>query len=248
MDNFIKLGESTILITGASSGIGAQLAVQCSQLGAKVIIIGRDENRLNVVFSQLMGSGHTKIVFDLSNLDMIEKFVEQLPMIDGCVFNAGINRLKPIQFLTMSDLNEIFSINTFSPILLLKSLLKSKKIKNNSSIVFTSSIAGYNCSAIGAGLYSSSKSAINGFIKAAALELAPKNIRVNSVNPAIVETNIFNESAVTSENLSDEVLKYPLKRLGRSKDIANSIIFLLSDSSSWITGTNLLIDGGLNLT
>jgi NAD(P)-dependent dehydrogenase (short-subunit alcohol dehydrogenase family) len=247
MRDFIRLENKKILITGASSGIGAQLAIQCSQLGAKVVIIGRDNERLCSIYDKLEGSGHVKFEFDLSQLELIDKLVEQLPEIHGCVFNAGINRLKPIQFIKSSDLNEIFAINTFSPILLLKALLKSKKIKNNSSIVFTSSIAGYNCSAIGAGLYSASKSALNGFVKAAAIELAPKNIRVNSVNPALVETNIFYDSIVTSNKLIDEASKYPLKRLGKPEDIANSIIFLLSDASSWITGTNLLIDGGLNL-
>ena len=124
MQKFISLEKSTILITGASSGIGAQLAIQCSQLGAKVVIVGRDEKRLCNVFDQLEGTGHIKIVFDLSKLDMIDNVVKQFPDIDGCVFNAGINKLKPIQFLTISDLNELFTINTISPSLLLKAQLK----------------------------------------------------------------------------------------------------------------------------
>jgi NAD(P)-dependent dehydrogenase (short-subunit alcohol dehydrogenase family) len=248
MNNPFSLEGKNILITGASSGIGKQIAIECSNMGAFVIITGRNEERLKNTFSKLRGEHNRMFIADLQSqedIDTLAKFIE-CP-IDGLVHGAGINDLVPFQFITKESLENIFTINYFAPVLLSKSLLKEKKIAKKSSIVFISSISGVYCSAVASSMYSSTKGAINGLIKGMALDLAPKMIRVNSVNPGVVETNIFDSTSVTQEQLTEDRKKYPLKRFGKPEDIAYAAIYLLSDASSWVTGTNLVIDGGFTL-
>jgi NAD(P)-dependent dehydrogenase (short-subunit alcohol dehydrogenase family) len=246
MYNPYSLKDKRILITGASSGIGRACAIECSKLGAKVIITGRNKDKLEQTFSLLEGPDHKLMIADLSNMDDIEKLTEELPIVDGLVNNAGIEDPKPVHFIDKEDVDTIFNINAFAPMLLVSLLTKKKKLNKKASIVFTASISGLLCSSIGGSLYSASKSALNGFIKGAALDLANKGIRLNSICPGMVKTNILQE-VVDDEELKNMTKEYPLKRLGEPNDIAYAIIFLLSDASSWITGTNLVIDGGFTL-
>lgn len=245
--NPFSLKNKKILITGASSGIGRATAIECSKLGATVIITARNEIRLNETFSFLQGQGHSSIVADLTNSDDLSTLINSLPILDGCVNNAGISGTIPIPFITKSALMNIFEINTFSPILLTQQIVKQKKIAKGGSIVFTSSIAGVYHPLMGASLYSATKGAINGFFKGAALELASKQIRVNAVTPGMIETKLITEGAITDEQLDQDKLNYPLKRYGKPEDVAYAIIYLLSDVSQWVTGSNLLIDGGVTL-
>jgi len=247
MYNPFTLEDKTIFITGASSGIGKAIAIECSKLGAKVIITGRNEKRLNDTFNQLEGDGHDKVIADLSKLDEIPQLVKDLPVLDGCVNNAGIAKTILTSFISIDSLEEIIQINTIAPILLTQQLLKQKKIKKDSSIVFTSSISGNRIASLGNVLYSTSKGAINGFVKNAALDLAPKKIRVNSVTPGMIQTEIYSEGLISQEQLLEDAKKYPLKRYGKPEEVAYAIIYLLSDASAWVTGTNLLIDGGFTL-
>jgi NAD(P)-dependent dehydrogenase (short-subunit alcohol dehydrogenase family) len=126
-------------------------------------------------------------------------------------------------------------------------LIQEKKLNKKASVVFTSSISGVFCSSVGGSLYSASKGAINGYMKGLALDLANRGIRVNSVNPGVIETNIFSEDTITSEQLAEDVKRYPLKRFGKPEEVAYSVVYLLSDASEWVTGSNLLIDGGYTL-
>jgi len=245
--NPFTLKGERILITGASSGIGQATAIECSKLGAELIITGRNEEHLNGTFDSLEGNGHRKFSTDLADLQNIKKLVDFIPILDGCVINAGISKPLPIQFINIIDLNETLQINTISPILLTQLLVKRKKLKKGSSIVFTSSISGVFYSSMGNNIYSASKGAINGFMKNAALELASKGIRVNSVNPAMVNTGLIRKGSITEEQYQDDMKKYPLQRYGTPTEIAYAIIYLLSDASAWVTGTSLLIDGGLTL-
>ena len=241
------LNEKKILVTGASSGIGKAIAVECSKMGANVVITARNELRLNETFDQLKGNGHELIVADLTAKEGMEKILFKLPHVDGLVNCAGLTKVKPFQFATREDLDEVFNVNFFAPAELSRLALKKKILTKGASIVFISSVSGVYCSAVASSIYSSSKGAINGLVKGMALDLASKGIRVNCVNPGMIDTTIFSGSAITKEDLTEDIKRYPLKRYGKPEEVAYAAIYLLSDASSWVTGTNLLIDGGYTL-
>lgn len=245
--NPYSLENKTILITGASSGIGKATAIACSKMGAKVVITGRNAERLQETFKELEGDGHQQIIVELTNEDDLKRLVEEVPPLDGLVNNAGIGSKTPINFIKQSALQNILDVNTIAPIMLTKMLLKKKKLQKGASMVLTSSISGVCSVDIGNTLYSVSKSAIDGFMKNAAKELAEKGIRVNSVNPGMVDTPINDYSNVSEEQMQTDLLRYPLKRHGKPEEIAYAIIYLLSDAAAWVTGTALKIDGGYSL-
>lgn len=245
--NPFSLEGKKILITGASSGIGRATAIECSKTGASVYITGRNIERLEETLSRMSGKENHAIQADLTKFEDIQRIVSEIPVLDGCVNNAGIAKPLLTQFISNETLNEVFIINTFAPINLVQRIVKLKKIVNGGSFVFTSSISGLLCSAVGASLYSASKAALNGFVKGAALDLAAKGIRLNCVNPGMIETNIFHEGQISVEQLEEDKKKYPLKRYGKPEEVAYAIIYLLSDASKWMTGSNIVIDGGYTL-
>lgn len=246
--NPFSLIGKTILVTGASSGIGQATAIECSKLGANVIITGRNAERLESTLSSMdtsLDQHHSVIVADLTQEDEILQLVDKVITIDGLVNNAGVNRIKPAAFVKIEDLEFIFQSNAFASVVLTRNLLKKKKIAKGGSIVFTSSVSAFY-NAPGRLLYSGSKAALTSFMRSFAVELADKHIRANAVHPGMVETNM------TAMNISADELKrnlgdYPLKRYGRPEEIAWSIIYLLSDASAWMTGSSLTIDGGFML-
>ena len=243
---FVVDGKS-ILVTGAASGIGRATALLCAKMGAMVTITDLNEEQLKATFDSLEGDGHQMVVANLTNNDDLQRLIDALPKLDGVVCNAGIIKTILAQFAEKSDIERILNINTIAPIYLTKLLLENKKIKKEASIVYTSSMGGVYNGAIGNGLYGSSKAALVGFVKSLALEVAPRGIRVNTVHPGITETNIYNNTSITPEQLEQEKAHYPLKRFGKPEEIANAIVFLLSDASKWMTGSQLLIDGGCSL-
>jgi NAD(P)-dependent dehydrogenase (short-subunit alcohol dehydrogenase family) len=249
MYNPYSLENKTILVTGASSGIGRATAIECSKLGATVIVTARNEDRLKETIEALEGKerAHCLIVADLTQEEEIERLVTLMPVLDGCVNNAGIGKILPVQFFSAEELEKIYLINCFAPMLLIKQLLKKKKLKNSSSIVFTSSIAGNLNISPGNGIYGTSKCAVNGFMKYAALELAGKGIRCNAVNPGIINTQLIENKLFSESDRARDIEKYPLKRYGEPAEVAFAIIYLLSDAASWITGTSIVIDGGRTL-
>lgn len=244
--NPYSLDGKTILITGASSGIGQTTAIECSKLGAKCVITGRNVERLQHTMDLLEGSGHIQIIADLSTQEGIDLIAEQSPIVDGLVNNAGTGRRKPVAYYKQEDLEFVFQTNTFAPMLLTKGLLKKKKIAKNGSVVFTSSVAAFS-SDLGNGIYGASKSALMAYMHYCAKELAEKGIRANAVHPGMVETKLIHGGAISEEQLQEDMKKYPLKRYGSSEEIAWAIIYLLSNASAWVTGTSLIIDGGLLL-
>lgn len=247
MSNPFSLHGKLILITGASSGIGKSIAIECAKLGAKLIITGRNSERLNETFNQLEGSGHKQTLADISSDEGIAFLCENLYQLNGVVHVAGIVKPKPFQFLNREELDLIMNTNFYGPVLLTNVLLRKKLIKNNSSLVFISSVSGTMCSFVGGAAYSASKGAIDGVIKGIALDLAPKNIRVNSIRPGMIDTGIFNESAISNNDLIEDRKRYPLGRYGTPEDVAYATIYLLSDASKWVTGSNILLDGGFTL-
>jgi len=247
MYNPFSLEGKTYLITGASSGIGMAVAIECSRMGANVILTGRSQQRLQTTLNQLEDGNNLMIVSDLTKKDGIEILLSNIPILDGIVHCAGLTKYIPFQFATKEQIDCILNINFYAPAEVSRKILKEKKIKKNGSIVFISSISGIFCSSVASSIYSASKGAINGLAKGMALDLAQKGIRVNCVNPGIIETSIFDSGSVTREQLEEEKKRYPLKRFGQPKEVAHAVIYLLSDTSSWVTGTNLLIDGGFTL-
>lgn len=247
MYNPFSLENKTILVTGASSGIGKAIAIECSKMGAQVVITGRNEQRLQETYRQLEGTHPAYIVADLTKKEDIETLAKQIDSLNGLVNCAGLTIPKPFKFLQEEDIQEVMTVNFNAPLLLTQLLIKKKKLQKASSIVFISSISGIKVSYIGNSIYSASKGAINGFCKGLALELAPQQIRVNTVIPGMVETNIVSGGEVTQEQMEADKQKYPLKRYGKPEEVAYAVVYLLSDASSWVTGSNLLIDGGYTL-
>lgn len=247
MDTPFSLAGKTIFITGASSGIGKAIATECSKMGAKLIITGRNKGRLDDTLVNLAGTGHSGIVADLTEEDEIKKISEEVGLLDGIVHSAGIYKLVPVSFINEEAVKEVIGTNFMAPLALTSQLLKAKKVNKNASIVFISSIAGSLVSSPGGSLYSASKGALNGLIKGMALDLAPRGIRVNGVAPGTIQTTIFEGSAVSREQLNEDIKKYPLRRYGKPEEVAYSVIYLLSDASAWVTGSSLVIDGGFTL-
>lgn len=242
--NPFSLEGKTVLITGASSGIGQETAIQCSRLGAQIILIGRDKERLNETYNQLSGEGHIQMIADLTIQEELENIVSSVSDLDGVVLCAGKPKTLPFPFCTRENFDDVFNINFFSPIELLRLLVKKKKLNKNSSVVFVSSIGGVRAYSASNSIYGASKSAIDSIMKSCARELAPKKIRVNSVNPGMVETKLIHVGMITEEQLEADKKTYPLQRYGNPYDIAMGIVYLLSDASSWVTGHPLVIDGG----
>lgn len=247
MYNPFTLESKTILVTGASSGIGRSTAIECSKLGAKLIITGRNAERLKETFLMLVGEGHQNIAADLSDDAQIDELVEQLPNLNGLVNNVGLTETILTQFVKRENIEKVLGINTIAPILLTQKILKKKKISCGGSIVFTCSISGTCVAGGGNVLYSTSKGAIHGFVKNAALDLAVKGIRVNEVCPGMINTSILDRGKIGEEELRIEASKYPMKRFGNPNEVSYGIIYLLSDASSFVTGTGIVIDGGFTL-
>lgn len=245
--NPYSLEDKRILVTGASSGIGQATAIECSRLGALVVLVGRNQTALDETLSMMDGEGHQIVVSDLTKQEDVEKLVIDLPLIDGIVLCAGKSSITPLQFAKREKLDDIFSINLFSPIEMMRLMLKGKKIKQPASVVFVSSVGGTRVFNAGNSVYGASKAAFSSIMKYYAIELANKKIRVNAVNPGMTVTKMIQSGTFTDEERNKDIQLYPLKRYGIPIEIALSITFLLSDASSWITGHELIIDGGLSI-
>lgn len=242
--NPFSLVGKTILVTGASSGIGRGIAVACSRMGATVVVNGRNIVKLNETLSLMDGYTHVISSGDLTDLECLNRIVEELPKLDGIVHCAGIvNRMLAKQ-LSGDDVDMIMDVNFKAPVILQSLILQKKKINKNASIVFISSI-GADSPNIGNGIYSASKGALISYSNCLMMELAPRGIRVNCISPAMVWTDLAFDNMVTEDDLKADEQRYPLKRYGKPEDIANLAVYLLSDASSWMTGTNIRITGGV---
>lgn len=241
--NPFSLTGKQILVTGASSGIGRGIAIACSKMGASVIINGRNEQRLSETMSEMEGDENLSLAADLSNSISLVEMISRLPKLDGVVHCAGIGQRILCKQLQEQDLDTMMNVNFKAPVMLQTELLKQKKINRGASIVFISSIASDSPS-IGNAVYSASKGAIISYANCLALELAPRQIRVNCILPAMVWTDLIFKGGVTEEVLKEDEKKYPLKRYGKPEDIANLSIYLLSNAAAWMTGASIKITGG----
>jgi NAD(P)-dependent dehydrogenase (short-subunit alcohol dehydrogenase family) len=246
IDYSYNFSGKTILVTGASSGIGREISVECAKAGATVIMLGRDRERLSETLSILEGSGHQVIAGDLKDEMFIENTCRAMVPLDGIVQSAGLMKLVPLKFINAIFIDEMLAINLRAPILLITTLHKLKKIKPASSVVLLSSINGALIGSLANSVYGATKGGLQSFCKSAALELAKYNIRINCVAPAMVETEGTAKIGehVSAESIEADKKNYPLGRYGTPADVAGCCLFLLSGAGSWITGTTLTIDGG----
>ena len=238
-----SLEGKTILVTGASSGIGRVVAISSSYNGAKVVITGRNKNRLNETYDHLSeNESHSIITADLNSLEDIDKLSESMPVLDGVVFCAGVIEYVPAKQISIEGLDAIMGINFKSQIMLYKALHNKRKIAKNSSLVFISSISAQTATPATLA-YAASKAAIVSSVRVLASELSKLRIRVNSVSPGLVKTPLLEKSEIEKEKFAENEARYPLG-LCDAEDVANAVIFLLSDASKKITGTDIVVDGG----
>lgn len=245
MYNPFSLSGKTILVIGASSGIGQSIAVECSKMGAKLIISARSKDGLEETLSMMEGVDHQIIVADITSDEDIKTIINTIPEINGLVMSAGKGLTSPIPFCTREKQDEIFNINYFSQAELIRNLYKKKKVARSGSIVIISSVGGVERYSIGNSIYGASKAAINSLMHFCAVEFAIRKIRVNTINPAMVNTKLITSGPLTEDDFHKDVERYPLKRYGEPEDIAHGAVYLLSDASSWVTGHSLVIDGGI---
>jgi NAD(P)-dependent dehydrogenase (short-subunit alcohol dehydrogenase family) len=252
--NMFNLKGKTILVTGASSGLGRAAAVLMSRLGASVVISGRNKNELDVSLSQMAEneSKHYVVPCDLSAPEAIKKLVDEISQItnkiDGIVHCAGISITEPLRFINAESVDAIMDLNVKSAIYLISEARKRRLFNKGASVVLLSSTAAL-IGEVGISAYAASKGAIIALTKSLAAELVnPGRIRVNCLVPATVKTALIEKKF---EQFSNEVVEAHEKRhplgFGQPEDVAKAIAFFISDASSWITGTCLVIDGGYSL-
>lgn len=241
-----SLDGKRILVTGASSGLGRAIAIASSQRGATIVATGRDDVRLQETIAALDGSGHISVHADLISVADRERLALAVGTVDGVVHSAGISRLSPIRMATERHVQEIWQINYEAPVLLTQRLLAKSQIANDGSIVFLSSIAAY-IGVPAVGVYSGTKAALIATMRCLAMEVAKRRIRANALAPALVDTPLLAATGSVVGSLEAQRAAYPLG-FGEPSDVANAAIFLLSSASRWITGTTLVMDGGLTIT
>lgn len=241
--NPFSLTGKTILVTGASSGIGRGIAIACSKMGANIILNGRNESRLRDTALQLEGGNHCVLVADLNDDVSVKDMVKACPKLDGVVHCAGMGQRVLCKQLGKQQVDEVMDTNFKAPVLLQAELLRDKKISKGASIVFIASVAP-DCPSIGNAVYSASKGALIAYAKSLMVELAPRMIRVNCISPAMVWTDLVVKDGLTEDELRADELQYPLKRYGKPEDVAYLAVYMLSDASAWMTGSNVKITGG----
>ena len=245
--NPFSLEGKTVLVTGASSGIGQTTAIACSRMGANVIVTGRNIERLNETVGCMQNPNAVQIGADLTNADDVENLIGSLPLLDGAVLCAGNSTTLPLQFGTREKFDEMFDVNFFAPVELMRLMYKKIKLQKGASVVLVASIGGTHSFMPGNGIYGASKAALNSVMKYAAREYSSRKVRVNSICPGMVDTPLIHRGTITEEQLLEDAKRYPLGRYGQPEDIANAAVYLLSDASSWVTGHDLVIDGGFSI-
>lgn len=246
MKNLLSLQGKNILVTGASSGMGKVFARMIDEQGGQVVLLARNEERLQQVYDSLYGKGHQICICDLTEENQLKEAVENMPPLDGIVLCAGINEFVPVKFIKQEKIERIFQTNYFSQLILIQMLLKKKVVNKGASIVFISSVSSI-LGVQGTLLYASSKGAINSAVRVLASELTGQKIRVNAILPGIVRTEMLSGTNIDEETFTKQEEQYPLG-LGLPEDVGNAVLFHLSDASRWLTGQCMVLDGGFTLT
>lgn len=247
MFNPFSIEGKTILVTGAASGMGKATTLACAKMGAKVVAADYNAEGLANSLKELEGEGHLSFVLNLADEGTWADLLANAPALDGVANCAGIANMNPFMFVSREEFDRVFNINFFGPVLLTKGLIKAKKLNKGGSVVFVSSVDGPRVVHIGNSVYSAAKNALVGVARNMAVDLAAKKIRVNCILPGTTDTPLIRTANVTEESLAEVAKTFPLKRFGTPEDMAYGIIYLLSDASSFVTGTELTIDGGYTL-
>lgn len=246
MYNPYSLEGKTILITGAASGIGKETAIESSKMGAKIVAVDLNADGLNALAPQLDGEGHLTFDGNLCNDEFLKLLAENAPVLNGVFLCAGVSDTTLVKFLTEEKIDRVFNINVKAPVMMLKYLLKKKKVADGGSLVWMSSYGAEKVEP-GLGIYAASKSAVNGFMRAYAKELIGKKIRSNSIMPMMIKTELISTlTTISEEDWKKQEAMYPLG-FGAPQDVARVAMFLFSDASRWITGTQFKMGGGSDL-
>lgn len=242
------LADKTILVTGATSGIGRAVCTCLLQAGASLVAVGRNTSQLDALEAEAPGRVR-KIEFDLTQFDRYADVFKAIGSVDGVVCSAGITDNNPLRFFSLERYQRVIDINQTAPIVLISQLARTGQLKTPSSVVLLASILGPQIGMKGTAAYAATKAALTAYAKVMALELAHKLIRVNTVSPGMVRTELVaNQQQVSEEVLKLDMQRYPLgKRYAEPTEIAAVIRFLLSEESSFITGSDIVIDGGYSI-
>ncbi len=245
MSHAFSLTGRTVLVTGATAGLGRNTAIHAARMGATLVISGRNEERLAATLAQLEGEGHRALPADLTDPAARDTLAADMPPLDGVVHCAGLTLLHPFKFIDEARYRTIYAINVEAPLFLTQRLYKARKLKPGGSIVFISSMAP-RVGTKGHSIYAGSKSALYGISRVLSHELALAKVRVNTLSPAMVKTEVTEgfEQQLSPELLAADEARYPLG-YGEPEDVANAVIFFLAPASKWITGVDLVMDGGL---
>lgn len=245
-----QLENKVALVTGGTSGIGRAAAIALASAGAKVVVAGRRDNEGAETVNQVQAAGgeglfiRTDVAKEADLAALVQKTLAKFGRLDIAFNNAGIESLGPATEVNEAEYRRVFDINVWGVLAAIKHEAPAMLKTGGGSIINTSSVAGHIGMA-GASIYVASKFAVEGLTKTAALELAKQGIRVNAVAPAAIATDMIDRFAGKEGQMRDYLTGlHPIGRLGQPREIADAVVWLASDQSSFVTGHSLLVDGG----